>query len=552
MNLTQLALKALFPKAISFERATRRPSATQERLLFSYLRRNKNTEYGRRYRFAGIRSVSDYQRRAPLSDSETMRHYLERMTRGEENILTSDPSVFFSATSGTTDKPKYIPTTDYSDSKKKALLDLWGYYIARDHPEIFEGKILAIVSPEVEGYTECGLPFGGESGHGYKKLPLLIKHRYVVPYEVFQIEDYDSRYYAILRMSMEHNITTIATLNPNSIILLCQKAGKWQDRIIKDIEQGTLDDALAIPPGTRKIIKSRLRPNPKRARGLKAILEEKGELLPKYYWPRMGLIECWKGGTMKLYLKELKAYFGDVPIRDMGCLSTEARTSIPMTDEGAGGVLAVQTNFYEFIPKEDIDKKEKRCLLCGELKTGEEYFIVVTTPGGLYRYNIDDLVRVDGFFNKTPVIEFVQKGRNVVSLAGEKLYESQVNEALGRIIKRSPLLVEFFCAVIHMDTIPRYAFLAEFDSVPSAVQKTEFVKSMEDELCRQNREYDYVRKAQLLRPPVLKIVKKGSYEKFRAKKIAEGAHDGQFKTPLLSPDMSFEKNFVFEEEIFIE
>ena len=126
------------------------------------------------------------------------------------------------------------------------------------------------------------------------------------------------------------------------------------------------------------------------------------------------LIECWKGGTVKLYLKEFPQYFGDVPVRDFGCLSTEARSSIPISDSGAGGVLAIDTNFYEFIPKEDMGRQQKRFLLADELEIGKEYFLIVTTPGGLYRYNVDDIIRVDGFFNDTPVIEFMQKESGII------------------------------------------------------------------------------------------------------------------------------------------
>lgn len=547
INLSAIALKILAPKARAFEKAARNPKRAQEDILFDYLRRNKNTEYGKKYRFNHIRSVMEYQRSLPITNCEGMRPYLERMMRGENNILTADRPIFFGVTSGTTNKPKYIPATGYSDKKKKELMDLWGYYIARDHPEALNGKILAIVSSEVEGYAESGIPFGGESGHSYNKLPWVIKLKYVVPYEVFQIEDYDSRYYTILRISMAHDITTIATLNPNSITLLCQKVKGWQDRLISDIEKGTLDASLKIPAATRKIVEQKLKPQPGRARELKEILKAHGELLPKHYWPNLGLIECWKGGTMKLYLDALNSYSGGVPIRDIGCLSTEARSSIPITDEGAGGVLAIQTNFYEFIPKENIDNFTRMPLMCDELEKGREYFIIVSTPGGLYRYNIDDVIKVDGFFNNTPVIEFVQKGLNVVSLAGEKLYEVQVNEALQNVNKRLKLIIKFFCMVVDMGSIPRYAFLAEFgDEIPSD-KITEFAKMMESELRKQNREYDYVRQAQLLKNPVLKIVKKGEYERFRAKKISEGAHDSQFKTPELTPDTSFEKNFTYEE-----
>ena len=548
--LRSLFLAILSPKARAFENATKDPMSAQKKVLFEYLARNSDTEYGTAYRFSGVRSIEDYRKAVPLNDCQSLRPYIKRMTAGEKNILTRDPVIFFGATSGTTAQPKYIPTTRFSDGKKALLTDIWSYYIVKDHPRVLDGKILALISPQVEGYTESGISYGAESGHGYKDISPFVRGLYALPYRVFEIEDYDARYYTILRMSMEKNVTTIATLNPNTISLLCQKAALWQDRIVRDIHDGTLDAGLKIEKDIRRELEAILRPNRKRSKELERIIAEKGELSPKYFWPKMALIECWKAGMMSMYLKELTKYFGQVPIRDMGCLSTEARSSIPMTDAGAGGVLAIETNFYEFIPKEDADKKEKRLLTCDQIEKGKEYFLVVTTAAGLYRYNIDDLVRVDGFFNKTPVIEFVQKGIGASSLAGEKLYESQVNDALNKALARMNLFVEFFCALAEQEKGPRYYFLVEFSGAsPSSDGKKKFLYILEEELRKHNREYDFTREARLLGSPVLKVVRKGEFEKYRVKRIAEGAHDGQFKTPELTRDTSFGDNFSIEEEI---
>ena len=282
---------------------------------------------------------------------------------------------------------------------------------------------------------------------------------------------------------------------------------------------------------------------------MRQILKEKGELLPKYFWKNLQLIECWKGGTVKLYLKELPQYFGDLPIRDMGCLSTEARSSIPLGDEGAGGVLAVESNFYEFIPREEIDRPDRSVLLCDQLEKGKDYYLIVTTPGGLYRYNIDDVITVDGFYNKTPVIEFLQKGHNATSLAGEKLYESQVNAAINRVVEKYKLSLVLFSAWGMPEMPPRYVFFIEFDGDAGAVPKKDLLESIDDEMRRENREYDYGRHAGILNSPLLKILKRGSFEKYRASKIKQGAHDSQFKAPELTSDPQFENNFEIAEVV---
>ena len=552
MNIASLTLKALMFKARTFENATKNPIESQKKVLFEYLRRNKETEYGRKYNFSNIRSISDYQKAVPLGDCESFHPYIEKMIKGELGILTVDKPIFFGITSGTTNKPKFIPVTEYSRAKKAETMGLWAYYIYRDHPAVLNGKILAIVNPEVEGTTESGAPYGAESGHGYRNLPAIVKHLYSLPYQVFNIKDYDARYYCILRIGMEHNVTTLATLIPSTIVLLCEKIKIWEGKIIEDIKKGTLSRDFNIPGDIRAVLEKTLKPNPERALELENILKEKKELLPKYFWPNMQLIECWKGGPVRLYMKELPQYFGDIPVRDFGYLSTETRNSIPMSDSGAGGVLAVTTNFYEFIPKEDAGNKEKRYLLCDQIEKGKEYFLIVTTPGGLYRYNIDDIITVDGFFNATPVIEFVQKGLNATSVTGEKLYESQVNEAVNKALEASKLLIEFFSASIEWGVPPRYIFLVELEGNPPHDKKKALLKYIEEGLCDQNAEYKDKRAQQVLGPPVLKMVKRGGFERYRAKKVKEGGHDSQFKVPELTSDMDFQKNFDIEEEIYMD
>ncbi|MGB2601270.1 MAG: GH3 auxin-responsive promoter family protein [Candidatus Omnitrophota bacterium] len=552
MNILYYTLKILVPKVLMFEETTKDPMKSQEKVLFEYLKRNKHTEYGGRHNFAGIKSIEDYRKNVPLNDYLSLEQYIEKMKKGEDNILTVDKPILFGTTSGTTGRQKYIPVTEYSRVKKIDLMDLWVYYISKDHPDIFDGKILAIVSPEVEGYTESGVAYGAESGHGYRNMTDVVKSLYVLPYEVLDIKDYDSKYYCILRLALMEKVTTIASMNPSTIVLLCQKLNELKDDLIKDIDNGTLKEDLKISSELRAMLEERLEPAPERAVELRLIFCEKKELLPKEVWPKIQLIECWKGGTVGVYLKEFPKYFGEVPIRDFGYLASELRGSVPITDEGAGGILAINSNFYEFIPKEDMGKREKRVLLCDQLKEGEEYFIIITTPAGLYRYNIDDIVRVTGFFNKTPVIEFVQKGLNVTSVTGEKLYESQVCEAVHKAVDHLDVPIKFFTACVQSGSPFCYQFLVEFMQNPPSQKKEEFIKFVDEELCRLNCEYETKRKSQRLSHPVLKVVKNGEFDKYRKKRVDEGAHDGQFKICELTCSMDFHEHFDIEEHMTID
>lgn len=551
MTLFSLFLRMLAFKARGFEKKTKDPLRAQKDILFEIIRRNRDTAYGREYSFGGVNSVKKYQNTCPVNTYESLYPYIERMTRGERDILTKDKPILFGTTSGTTGLPKFIPVTNYSRKKKKDVMDIWLYYIIRDYPNILDGRILAIVSPERENCTVCGLSYGAESGHAYKNLPALIRMCYALPYNVFEIKDYEAKYYCILRLAMAQKISTIATLNPSTLILLCQKIDGFRDRIIEDIENGTLRGDMDIEDDIRKFIEKRLRPDPRRAAFLRKILDEKGELLPRYFWPKLRLIECWKGGTVGIYLREFERYFGNTPVRDFGYLSSEARCSVPTDNAKCCGVLAINANFYEFVPREDREKMYERVLLCDELELGKEYFVIITTPGGLYRYDIDDLIRVTGFHNKTPRIEFIQKGLNVTSVTGEKLYESQVVEAVKKAAGLTGVTMEFFTACIQWGRMPRYVFLVEFKETPQFEAKHRLLKFIDDEIKTLNVEYEVKRRSQRLDDPILKVVKRGAFEKYKVMKVETGAHDTQFKAPQLTRDLDFQCNFDIEEEIHL-
>src|SRR4029077_12367009 len=114
----------------------------------------------------------------------------------------------------------------------------------------------------------------------------------------------------------------------------------------------------------------------------------------------------------------------------------EGRGATPLVNAGAGGVVSLTSHFFEFVPAEQRESADPQFLTCDELEANREYYVYFTTSGGLYRYDINDLVRVVDFYRNTPVIEFVRKGQGISSITGEKLTESQVTAALLEVVER--------------------------------------------------------------------------------------------------------------------
>jgi hypothetical protein len=546
----------LGPRTLTtFQNECRKPTETQERLLRRIIEKNQQTAYGTAHRFSNISSFGHFQRRVPISTYEDLKPYIDASLRGEANQLTAERPVLFAATSGTTGASKYIPVTPESRPLKSYLMRVWLSALQKDHP-VFGGRVLTIVSPEVESYAPCGTPCGAESGHGYKNIPKAIKSLYSCPYEVYEIKDYEAKYYCVLRIAAAQSISLIYTCNPSTVLLLAQRLGQFTEKIIRDVRDGTLSRDFDIPGPLRTAIASELRADAGRAHALeKAAAQAGGKLVPKDVWPELGAIGCWKGGTVGMYVDKFDDYYPrGLPVRDIGYFASEHRGSVPMTDHGSSGVLAIPTNVYEFFPvNEDRKPRGAELLTVEELEEGQWYYIYVTTTAGLYRYDMNDIIEVTGFNEKTPLIRFVQKGKGVVSFTGEKLYESQVLAAVEQAFDSVPGHYEFIAAIGEMrGDKPGYAFLIEFAQAPTDPQAIALINSLEAALRSQNMEYASKRDSMRLGAPVLRIINSGEFDRYRKRAVQNGKADGQFKIMRLTTDAAFADEFQAEREVAAE
>jgi hypothetical protein len=249
-----------------FTALSRDPTESQHRLLRRILRDNADTEFGRRHGFEGIRSFKEFQSRLPISGYQDLEPYIKAAMHGRPNQLTRSAPVLFTTTSGTTGASKYIPMTREGRRAKSKLMWLWLSALHRDHPGIAAGKILSVVSPEVESYAPNHTPCGAESGHAYRTMPRPVRWMYSTPYEVFTMDDYEAKYYTLLRVAAGQDITSIITVNPSTIVLLADRLAQHTEQLIRDVRNGTLSADFAVGSRLRELIC--LRPDPERAREL--------------------------------------------------------------------------------------------------------------------------------------------------------------------------------------------------------------------------------------------------------------------------------------------
>jgi hypothetical protein len=533
-----------------FYAVCRAPAEAQRRLLRAIVRRNAGTAFGRRHGFAEIETFEAYRRRVPIQRYEDLRPYIDAAIAGEPKQLTSQRPVLFTTTSGTTGASKYIPMTAEGRRAKSNAMRLWLFGLFRDHPGITAGRIMSVVSPEVESHTPSGIPIGSESGHRYRTMPTPVRWMYSAPYAVFTIEDYEAKYYTLLRIAAGQNISCIVTPNPSTIVLLADRLARHSEAIVRDVRDGTLAPDVAVSPELRAAM--RLRPDPDRARALERAADSgDGVLTPGLAWPSIAALGCWKGGSVGMYLSRFERLFPHrPPIRDIGYLATEVSGTVPMSDDGDAGIAAPSTNVLEFQPADDGREPDGRALLpLDQLETGARYFVFVTTSSGLYRYDMNDIVEVVGRFRNTPLLRFVQKGKGVVSLTGEKLYEEQVISAAADALTDRPH--HFIAAVADPlgSDVPRLVFLVEFDDPIEEDVGSRFADRLDAALAARNSEYSAKRKSGRYGPPVLRVVRSGEFDRYRRRMVEGGRSDGQFKILRLTDDPAFAGEFESERDL---
>jgi len=547
-RLMQMILSAVGPRLLGrFDQQCRDPMETQRRLLQHIVDSNADTAFGKAHGFSDIRSIGAFKQHVPIQGYADHEPYIQRMLDGASGQLTREDPVFYATTSGTTGASKFIPVTPESRAAKSNLVRLTIAAIHRAHPTALSGRILSVVSPEVESVAPSGVPCGAESGHAYRNMPSALAASYSCPYEVFEIKDYDAKYYTLLRLAAAQNVTLLFSCNPSTVLLLAQRLGDHTEDIVRDVRDGRLRRDLDLPPATRALVEKGLHPDPARAAELDmAARRGGGRLLPSQVWPLLSAVACWKGGTVGMYVDRFDEYLPlETPVHDIGYLSSEHRGSLPLSDASDAGVLTVPTNFFEFHPADTpADPGPLDLLTADELEEGRRYFLYVTTLGGLYRYDMNDIVEVAGFHERTPMIRFIQKGKGVVSFTGEKLYESQVLGAVREAFRDVTAPFEFIAAVGELvGERPRYTFLVEFDDPPAEAEARALADRLEAQLRDANAEYPGKRDSGRIGPGVLRVVKPGEFQRYRQRMVEKGRIDAQFKVLRLTADASFAAEF---------
>jgi hypothetical protein len=414
-----------------FARALADVDRAQQLALERVLHVVQDGELGREWGLRSVRNVADLRRAVPLTTYEDYRPTIDRVCAGDLPAMFSPGQRvhMFATSSGTTAQPKRIPvTTPFVEDYRRGW-NTFGLKLLSDHPAAVLRGILQSSSRHDADRTAAGIPCGAITGLLARTQKRIVRRYYVGCPEIAHLPDPAARYYTLMRLGIVRDVAFAVTANPATLIQMARTANEQSETLIRDVRDGTLSATIVPDAALRQIIGRGLHPDPQRAAELERIRDGCGTLRPRDYW-KITFLACWTGGSLGHYLGRLADWWGPVPVRDVGLLASEGRVSIPLADGTPAGVLDVTSGVFEFIPADSALGEAPETVTIGDLAVDREYAVVLSNTTGLLRYRLNDVVRVVGWQDGAPLVEFLYRAGRVASVAGEKLTENQAVAAV--------------------------------------------------------------------------------------------------------------------------
>jgi hypothetical protein len=534
-----------------FIRQTQQIERTQERFLRSLLQSHQNTELGQQYQFADIKTIAQFQECVPVQSYRCYEPYAKRTADGEPNILTADPLVYINLTSGSTGAKKYIPVTKRTRQfTSKATRTAMGFLVdaaRREHRP--PGKMLLPLSVNPLGYTTQGIPFAPGSTSDLR-LDRAYGQIFTYPFAAVQISDTASRYYICLLFALRNaDLRIIGATFPVLALQMCEYLEKFASSLITDLETGEISQDLKLEPKLRLKLERQWNANPDRAAQLRHILHTEGRLVPKHVWQNLSFLATARGGTSNFYFDRFPEYFGDVPIFGGTYACAEGVIGIHRDFNTDSSILAIENGFFEFIPEDQWEAEYPKTLLPWEVRVGDRYRIVMSNYTGLYRYDVGDVVKIDGFFEQTPLIIFQHRRGGIMSSSTEKTSEFHAIQVMQILQQKFDIALEEFCITLAKESpLPSYLVNIELTPGTALQNPTKFLQAFDDTLKEIHAFYDIKRRDQIPSPR-LRILEPGSFAILRQRMIQRGVAEAQIKVPHVSDDRDLLEGLVVQQEI---
>ncbi len=463
------------------------PHEAQNELLLGLIEKAKNTEWGRKYDFASIKDIRTFQQRVPVQDYEQVKPYIDRLRKGEHNLLWPTEIKWFAKSSGTTsDKSKFIPVSNEAleDCHMKGGKDMLSIYCDfRPDTEVFSGKGLVMGGSHSVSEFNSKSYFGDISAILVQNFPFWAEMMRTPDISIALMGDWEVKLDKIANATITENVTNISGVP------------SWNLMLLKRILEITgRNNVLEVWPNLELFVHGGVSFAPYREQFKKLIPSE----------------QMW-------YMETYNASEGFFGIQDQPH-STEM---LLMLDYGI---------FYEFMPLDEIDHPSPRILTLDQVETDTNYAIIISTNAGLWRYMIGDTIQ---FTNTSPYrIQISGRTKNFINAFGEEVIVDNAEKALDMACRETDAVIsEYTGAPVFLEdsNSASHEYLIEFDKEPNDLNA--FIITLDRELQNINSDYEAKRTADiLLKRPKVTSVPKGTF--FRWLK-SKGKIGGQNKVPRL-------------------
>jgi len=456
----------------------------QAKLLLSLIDTAKKTLFGRTYDFENIRSVEDFQAKVPVADYEDLKPYIEKVKRGQRDILWTETPEYFAKTSGTTSGSKYIPISKEGMpfQVKGAQSALFHYIAKKNNADFVGGKMIFLQgSPELE--EVFGIKTGRLSGIVAHHIPNYLQKNRLPSWETNLIDDWETKVDKIVEETEKENMTLISGIPP------------W---LIMYFEK---------------------------------LIEKNGKKI-KQIFPNLQLIVT-GGVNYEPYREKMEELLGDKV--DIVQTFPASEGFFAFQDDYTKEGLLLLTNhgiFYEFIPLEQYGKPDAQRLTLKDIELNKDYALILTTNSGLWAYSIGDVVR---FIDKNPHRILVSgRTKHFTSAFGEHVIAFEVEEAVKATVEKlSAQITEFHLApqVNPEEGLPYHEWFIEFEKEPENLDL--FKNELDDQLRKRNTYYDDLISGNILQKLHISTLKKNAFQEYAK---SEGKLGGQNKIPRLAND----------------
>jgi hypothetical protein len=469
------------------------PNEVQEEWFEQLISMAESTEWGRKYQYKSIDNLTQFKERVPIQNYDTLKPYIERMLKGEKNVLWPTEIRWFAKSSGTTsDRSKFIPVSEEALEEchfkgGKDVLTI--YFNNQPNARMFTGKVLTLGGSHQVSQFNTDTSFGDLSAVIMKNLPLWAEFHRTPQLDIALLDNFEEKIEKIAMATKDVNVTSIGGVPTWNLVLF------------------------------------------------KRILEITGKKNMLEVWPNL---EMYFHGAVNFgpYREQFKAL---IPSDDMYYLenynASEGFFGIQDTKDPGDMLLMLDYGiFYEFLPLENLHQENPQTLTLDEVELDKNYALIISTNAGLWRYMIGDTIK---FSSLSPYrIRVTGRTKHFINAFGEELIIDNAEQALAEACHQTGAIIrEYTAAPVYFsgNECGAHEWIIEFEKKPAEFER--FVDLLDETLRRINSDYDAKRfKDMALRRPIVRRAPEGTFFNWMKEK---GKLGGQHKVPRLANDREY-------------